>query len=113
MTPPVHPRHDRSYWERVKAHARALGGDGCSAVPDLWVRVCCDEHDGVYRTHQDLDGHLVTRAESDARFRRCIASRSPLRALGLEFASPLAWLYWAGVRLGGRRAWRAGARSLR
>jgi hypothetical protein len=104
---PAHPRWDKSYWQRVKQHARALRGDGCSGVPDVWGRPCCDEHDVAYRCHNDPDGQLITRAQADARFRRCLASRSPLRHLGLAFASPLAWLYWLGVRLFGRRAWRA------
>ena len=93
------------YWQRVKAHAKILRGDGCTDVPDFWFRKCCDEHDIHYRTHQMEDGQPVTKAEADAKLRGCIRSNSPLRYVGLSALSPLALIYWGGVRLFGGHAW--------
>jgi len=88
------------YWQRVRALARALRSDGCTGVVDLYPD-CCYEHDVHYRTHRDLGGAPITRAEADARFRRCIQARSPLGRL-----SPVAFWWWLAVRLLAGPAWR-------
>lgn len=87
------------YWQRVKERAAELLSDGCSGVPDFHV-ICCLEHDIAYRTGQTVDGESLTRAEADARFRRCIQSRSLL-----GFFSPMSWWRWLGVRVGGSASW--------
>ena len=94
-----------SYWSRVKEHAAALHGDGCTASPDLFYRACCDEHDVHYRTGKTVDGTVITRATADRRLFRCMkrAGKTPL--LG-RFLIPL--VYWCAVRVFARRAWRGG-----
>jgi hypothetical protein len=73
--------------------AREIGGDGCTGVRDWW-RHCCDEHDVYYRTGADLEGQPVSRAEADARFRRCIQASTPL-----GIWHPISWTRWIGVRV--------------
>lgn len=93
---------DSRYWTRVRVRAWSLGTDHCSGVPDFYSD-CCDEHDIAYRTGATVDGETLTRAEADARFRRCIQSRS-----WLGWFSPMALWRWAGVRLGGGSSWQGG-----
>ena len=93
---------DETYWERVRQRAAELGSDGCTLVTELY-QDCCLEHDIAYRTGRDLDGHPITRAQADQRFRQCIQARSPLGRF-----SPLAWWRWAGVRLFGWLFWKGG-----
>lgn len=75
---PITPREDG--WEP----------NGCTGVPEFY-RDCCIQH--------DIDYHdkVISRAEADARFRRCIQEHSPFGK-----ASPMALWRWAGVRLFGR-----------
>lgn len=87
------------YWQRVREKAAELQSDGCSGVPDFHIE-CCWAHDIAYRTGMTVDGETLTRAEADARFRRCIQSRS---AFGLF--SPMSWWRWLGVRFGGASSW--------
>ena len=96
---------EKSHWERVREMAAALHGDGCTASPDLFYRPCCDEHDIAYRSGRDVDGNALTRAQADARLRRCMmrAGKTPIVGRWL-----LPWFYWLGVRLAGRRAWQGG-----
>lgn len=85
-----------SYWDRVKAMAWALKGDGCSKVPDFNSRPCCDEHDIHYRTGATIEGVRLTRREADRRFYECMKhTDGPI----------LAGLYWLGVRMFGEQAW--------
>ena len=85
-----------TYWEEVRARAKALGADGCSGPAIEWYRDCCLEHDVHYRTGRRLDGTAISRREADAVFRRCMQERSPLKKW-----SPLAAWRWVAVRLFG------------
>lgn len=87
------------HWERVRSIAAALGSDGCSGVPDFHLDACL-EHDIHYRTGKTIYGTPLTRAQADARFRRCIQQRSIFGRF-----SPMAWWRWAGVRLFGGASW--------
>lgn len=83
--------------KRYQELAAALGGDGCSQVPDLYFRPCCDAHDVHYRTGRDADGNPITRREADSRFLKC------MRESGKTFIGRhvVSLFYWAGVRLFG------------
>lgn len=99
-----------TYCDFVREEAKKIGTDGCSGVIDLWIR-CCWEHDLSYWHGRDpRDAYLrylqwddnfwevaapITRAEADKRFRQCIPF------------TVAAWVRWAGVRVGGWKAWRA------
>lgn len=67
--------------------------DGCTDSPDAgwWGvhRECCLDHDCVYY----YGGTKADRRDADMVFRRCLISRG--------MPSPIAWLYWLGVRVGG------------
>lgn len=64
--------------------------NGCTGVPDIWVE-CCNEHDVDY-----YEG-ILTRAEADAKFRRCMQAKSIFGRW-----SPMAFWRWCGVRMFGR-----------
>lgn len=91
-----------TYWDRVKALAWALKGDGCSRAPDLFYRSCCDEHDIHYRTGMTLAGVSLTRKQADTRFRKCLQKNGKTPILG-TFILP--WIYYAAVRLFGESSW--------
>jgi len=82
---------------RYQELAAALGGDGCSKVPDLYFRPCCDAHDVHYRTGRDADGNKLTRKEADRQFLKC------MRQHGKTFIGRhvISLGYWIGVRLFG------------
>lgn len=90
----------QEHWDRVKRLALKLHTDGCSGVPDLWFRLCCFDHDIAYRTGCTVDGTPITRAEADANLRHCMQDASPVGIF-----SPLALIYWTGVRLFGAKAY--------
>ena len=94
---------DKTYWTRVKEHAKALKGDGCTSSPDFWFHRCCNEHDIAYRTGKTVDGVEVTRAEADNQLFVCMKKRNkdPLISKWI-----LPALYWSAVRLFGRGAWK-------
>jgi hypothetical protein len=92
------------HYAKVKEYAASLGGDGCSAVPDLWFRPCCDEHDIAYRTGHDVNGEPISRWAADRAFRKCMYDRAPAGRV-----SPTAWLYWLGVRVFGGSSWASGS----
>lgn len=75
-------------------HARAVydwSNDGCSSVPDFNFRRCCELHDFAYRNG------VVSRWTADWTLAKCIWQHGwPM----------VAFIYWAGVRLFGRRAYR-------
>lgn len=73
--------------------------DGCTGVLDLF-RAACIIHDFHYRTHHDLCGRIISRAEADRRFRMRIQ-----RLSRLGVGSPIAWWRWAAVRCLGNRFW--------
>ena len=91
-----------SYWDRVKAHAHALKGDGCTSSPDLFYQACCDEHDIHYRTGKRIDGTPITRAEADKLLFECMRERGKTPIVG-KFLLPS--LYYFAVRLFGGGAW--------
>ena len=91
-----------SYWDRVKAHAHALKGDGCTSSPDLTYRLCCDEHDIHYRTGKTIDGTPITRAEADKKLFDCMREQGRTPVVG-KFLIPA--FYYLGVRLLARKAW--------
>lgn len=68
---------------------------------------CCQLHDNAYGKrglvdHLDAAGRpvLCTRAQADAALRRC--------AIGRGLNPALAWVLWAGLRLGGWLWWTSG-----
>lgn len=105
------------YWNWIEHEAGFIKTDGCSRVTGAYRR-CCWVHDLSYYYGRDPAeayehyarggvepwswAQAITRAQADADFRRCMQAHS---AAG--FWSPLALLRWAGVRVGGRRAWAA------
>lgn len=94
---------DRAYWDKVRKAAEAQGTDGCTGVKD-WFVECCWQHDIEWRG-KTVDGEPLSRAECNARFRRCIQRRSVLHHVtvfgyNVGRLSPLSWARWAGVWLG-------------
>lgn len=105
------------YWQWVRDEAEQIGSDGCSAVMGFHVE-CCFEHDlafyyardprDAYRAMREgvspakawADADPITRAEADARFRRCHQNRSRFGRW-----SPMAAYRWLGVRWRGGKAW--------
>ena len=85
----------------LKRVAQAIQSDGCSGVPDFHLD-CCVVHDLAYKFAINPWGRPVTRAEADAAFRVCIQAHSKLGRF-----SPMSWWRWAGVRVGGWKAWEA------
>jgi len=78
----------------TKGLKRGYKFDGCTGVPDLNVRSCCDRHDFDY---QSL---TKTRWQADAKFFRCMlhkAKDGPI--LKRVAATAVAVMYWSGVRL--------------
>jgi hypothetical protein len=102
------PDKDSAYWPWVREQAAAVGGDGCSHSPDIYVD-CCHEHDLAYRVGRDprdawvkgswREAIPIDKATADKRLRQCQRSRSPLR-----WFSPIARIYYRAVSLFGR--WR-------
>lgn len=92
-------------WRELWQNITSFSSDGCSSVPDFTFHHCCLQHDYYYRTHEHRhDGTPISRAEADRRLRQCIA-RSRAGPWHYRF---LPWVYWLGVRVAGRRAWRHG-----
>ena len=91
----VPPAHSL-YWRRVRQRAFELGSDGCTCVSELFKESCL-EHDIHWRTSKTIDGHDITTAQANTRFRLVIQSRSRFGRF-----SPISWIRYAGVSLGGR-----------
>lgn len=83
----------------IKKLAKFVCSDGCTGVPEFY-RESCIVHDFWYRTHRDLDGSEITKAEADRRMRVMIQDRSPAGVF-----SPMSWWRWAGVKLFASKAW--------
>lgn len=102
-TPPLPPdgsrEKDAAYWEAVRRYAADHGSDGCTLVTQLY-QDCCFEHDRAYSQHKDMWGDPITRGEADAEFRRCIQRRSFMGRF-----SPISYLRWFGLRIGGWFSW--------
>lgn len=94
----------RGYWQRVKEHALALKGDGCTDSPDFFYRRCCDEHDIAYRTGKTVDGEWISRREADYRMFKCMQKTGKTPILGTHIIPSL---YWVAVRFFGDKAWKA------
>mgnify|MGYP001579824009 FL=1 len=104
------------YWEFVREEAAKIGSDGCSVVSELFHDACL-QHDLAYWYAKDpksayaemllgiedcwVEADPITRKEADAQFKQAIRAKS---AFGKW--SFIALVRWAGVRLGGRWAWR-------
>jgi hypothetical protein len=84
-------------YQLLQDKAAELKFDGCTGVIDFYVD-CCNHHDFMYRTGNNIRGIPVSRKEADAEFRRCMQSRSRL-----GICNPMSWWRWIGVRLFGRR----------
>ena len=67
---------------------RACRVDGCTLAPDFTFASCCDAHDVAYWQ----GGSRMDRLAADQQFRACVTDKSNAVA---------AWLYYAGVRVGG------------
>lgn len=92
QVPPV----GSGYWVRVRQAALALGSDGCSCSPDLYVDACY-EHDVHWRTGATIYGVDITTAQANRRLWKVMCDRSPLGA-----RSWVARAYWLGVTVGAR-----------
>jgi len=100
---------EETYMQWVAREAYEMGSDGCTLVSELY-HPCCLEHDLGYRIGLDPrvayklgweHAPLISRAEVDKRFRQCMQQMSPAGKW-----SPVSWLRWAGVRIGGYFLWR-------
>lgn len=99
---------EEAYYQWVRVEAAKLRADGCTGVPEFH-RDCCLEHDIAYRTGFDPRAAFksgewlapITRAEADARFRKCNQERSLMGRF-----SPMSWWRWAAVRLMARKAFK-------
>lgn len=96
--------------------------DGCTGTVDL-LKSACIIHDFHYRTHHDLCGKLINRAEADRRFRirmheiirDAVMDNIPLTlrkfivitalAYVIGYCAPLPWWRWLLVRTFGQRFW--------
>ncbi len=90
------------YYERLREIADEEGFDGCSMATGM-RRECCAEHDFHYRHHRRLNGTPISRVEADECFLRCMQRRG-----WFGWWSPLAWVRYVAVRIGGRNAWHQG-----
>lgn len=100
----------------VLYEAKKINSDACTKSFDFHVQ-CCYVHDLSYyygrcaccayklylNDSKDVWGEAptATRLEIDQTFRNCIQTKSSVRK-----ASPLSWVRYAGVRVGGWWAWR-------
>lgn len=66
--------------------------NGCSWVPDLNFRQCCNKHDRDYGTAKNIWQRWV----ADWRLKQCIQCQGQWL---------LGWLYWLGVRVFGAPFW--------
>ena len=89
------------YWREVDKQAIALGGDGCTGVPDFRKKYC-DEHDVHYRTHKFIF-HCYALTFQEANF---IFRWRHQRDSWFGRFSPMAWWRYLGVSWGGGIAWR-------
>jgi hypothetical protein len=85
--------------EDFKKICEFVSCDGCTGVPD-WYKTACSAHDFRYATRRDFNGEPITRAETDALFRKHIQSKSPFGRLSL-----MSYWRWFGVRLLGGKFW--------
>lgn len=78
------------------------GRRGDWIVPDGIFEDACRLHDEGYANPGDR-----TKVEIDAEFRSNMVKAAKKRGgLRTVFHWGMAWVYWAGVRFGGRKAWK-------
>lgn len=73
--------------------------DGCTGVIDFYLNGCT-LHDFFYRTHKNLYGNEMTKAEADLILKKYIQSKSLFGRF-----SPMAWWRWEGVKHLADKAW--------
>jgi hypothetical protein len=93
--------------QSLKERWSSYRGDGCSAVPDLWLKEACRRHDRHYTFGTHMDGTPITRWEADLEFlkdaRRDAPGFTPIGRFITRNTIP--FIYWLGVRLGGAPHW--------
>lgn len=98
-----------AYIKWVIEQAKLVGSDGCTVVADIYLP-CCYEHDLGYHYGKDPRqafrygwdrAAFISRGEVDKRFRECIQAGSPVGKW-----SPVSYIRWLGVRIGGWWAWK-------
>lgn len=103
------------YWNWIATESIAINSDGCSAVPDFYLK-CCQQHDlsyyyarcprSAYRAHITgsmnswADAKTLTQSAADINFRRCIQQNSKLGRF-----SPMSWWRWLALKVVGKKAW--------
>ena len=107
------------YWDWVREECDKIGSDGCTLVSEMFHK-CCSQHDlayywgknpksayNYYITTVAPDNEAcwryadpVTRKEADDQFKTCIQGCSVFKRF-----SPLSYIRWAGVRIGGAGIW--------
>lgn len=92
------------FWKQITDKATELKSDGCTGVADFY-KECCYLHDIYYRTHLDLNGDPITKAEADKALRDCIRCKSRF-----GFWNPMAIWRWIGVKMFAQRAWDKGGK---
>ena len=86
---------------RWQARWDAIQGDGCTAVPDLWLKAACTRHDRHYGTHRHRDGTPITRWEADVEMLKDARASAPNALL----RNTIPFVYFIGVRLAGWTRW--------
>ena len=83
---------------------RRMKTDGCTGVPDI-IAKCCELHDLRYRGYLK---DVSSRREADRLFWDCIMD---MARRDEWYWKPMwwfiAWIYWLGARVFGRKAWRS------
>lgn len=79
--------------------AQYINSDGCTLVTQIY-KAACIEHDWYYVTGRDFMGETISRKEADRLLRVRLQKLSPLKV-----ASPISWIRWVGVRIGGHFFW--------
>ena len=109
------------FWDWVDHEAAKIHSDGCSCVPDFYLK-CCKIHDlgywyakdpyHAYNLYRQGEAHYwckarpVVQKNVDAMLRACIQKGSWFGRY-----SPMAWWrYWA-LREFGRKAWNSHAKT--
>lgn len=93
---------DHVYWECIERRAKELKSDGCTGTGE-WFRASCLEHDIHTRTHKTFFDDPITFQQAAYAIRRRVQQASVLGVF-----SPVSWVRWLGVEIGGRIAWKEG-----
>ena len=87
--------------QTLKDRWNSYKGDGCTSVPDLWMKRACLRHDRHYTFHTHRDGTPITRLGADWEFFKDGVKDAPLKITG----TVVSFIYFVGVRLGGASYW--------